>query len=118
LDTTCHREAERAQGAIEGGGEGRGRKRSQERLSPSANQEQPPRAESEPSSLPKMSTGGYYDIDAILSEEVRVPCVFALDAVGMGMLDPTTSDEDLSQGAKVWTNAFSFRNTKTHIHAT
>lgn len=48
-----------------------------------------------------MSTGGYYDIDAILSEEVRVPCVFALDAVGMGMLDPTTSDEDLSQGAKV-----------------
>lgn len=48
-----------------------------------------------------MSAGGYYDIDSILSEEVRVPCVFALDAVGMGMLDPTTSDEDLSQGAKV-----------------
>lgn len=45
--------------------------------------------------------GGYYDIDSILSEEVRVPCVFTLDAVGMGMLDPTTSDEDLSQGAKV-----------------
>eukprot|EP00752_Nemacystus_decipiens_P004561 g4163.t1 len=48
-----------------------------------------------------MSAGGYYDIDSILSEEVRVPCVFALDAVGMGVLDPTTSDEDLSQGAKV-----------------
>lgn len=49
----------------------------------------------------KMSAGGYYDIDAILSEEIRVPCSFTLDAVGMGVLDPTTSDEDLSQGAKV-----------------
>ncbi|CAM9320591.1 unnamed protein product [Hapterophycus canaliculatus] len=48
-----------------------------------------------------MSTGGYYDIDSILSEEVRVPCTFTLDAIGMGVLDPTTSDEDLSQGAKV-----------------
>lgn len=46
-------------------------------------------------------SGGYYDIDAILSEEIRVPTVFTLDAVGMGMLDPTTSEEDLSQGAKV-----------------
>ncbi|CAM9887482.1 unnamed protein product [Ectocarpus sp. 4 AP-2014] len=48
-----------------------------------------------------MAAGGYYDIDTILSEEIRVPCVFTLDAVGMGVLDPTTSDEDLSQGAKV-----------------
>ena len=30
-----------------------------------------------------------------------MPCVFTLDAMGMGMLDPTTSEEDLAQGAKV-----------------
>lgn len=46
-------------------------------------------------------SGGYYDMDAILSEEERVPCVFTLDATGMGMLDPTTSEEDLAQGTKV-----------------
>ncbi|CAN0109421.1 unnamed protein product, partial [Sphacelaria rigidula] len=37
-------------------------------------------------------------MDSILSEEERVPCIFTLDAVGMGMLDPTTSEEDLAQG--------------------
>eukprot|EP00904_Undaria_pinnatifida_P000017 jgi/Undpi1/10015/HiC_scaffold_28.g12469.m1 len=46
-------------------------------------------------------SGGYYDLESILSEEERVPCVFTLDAMGMGMLDPTTSEEDLAQGAKV-----------------
>lgn len=46
-------------------------------------------------------SGGYYDIETILGEEERVPCVFTLDAMGMGTLDPTTSDEDLRQGAKV-----------------
>lgn len=62
-----------------------------------------------------MSAGGYYDIDSILSEEVRVPCVFALDAVGMGMLDPTTSDEDLSQGAKVRRNLLLGRSSRNGI---
>lgn len=46
-------------------------------------------------------SGGYYDLESILSEEERVPCVFTLDAMGMGMLDPTTAEEDLAQGAKV-----------------
>lgn len=45
-------------------------------------------------------SSGYYDMDSILSEEERVPCIFTLDAVGMGMLDPTTSEEDLAQGTK------------------
>lgn len=46
-------------------------------------------------------SGGYYDLEAILSEEERVPCVFTIDAMGMGMLDPTTSEEDLVEGTKV-----------------
>lgn len=46
-------------------------------------------------------SGGYYDLQAILSEEERVPCVFTLDAMGMGVLDPTTSEEDLTKGTKV-----------------
>lgn len=45
-------------------------------------------------------SSGYYDMESILSEEERVPCIFTLDAVGMGMLDPTTSEEDLAQGTK------------------
>lgn len=40
-------------------------------------------------------------MESILSEEERVPCVFTLDAMGMGMLDPTTAEEDLAQGTKV-----------------
>ncbi|CAM9848663.1 unnamed protein product [Choristocarpus tenellus] len=46
-------------------------------------------------------SGTYYDLDTILSEEERVPCIFTLDAVGMGMLDPTTADDDLTKGTKV-----------------
>ncbi|CAN0202822.1 unnamed protein product [Discosporangium mesarthrocarpum] len=46
-------------------------------------------------------TDTYFDLDNILSEEERIPCVFNLDAVGMGMLDPTSVDEDITQGTKV-----------------
>lgn len=45
--------------------------------------------------------GRYYDVESILSEEERIPCVFTLNAVGMGVLDPTTSEEDLARGTKV-----------------
>lgn len=46
-------------------------------------------------------TERYYDIDSILSEEERVPCTFALDAVGMGFLDQSNTEEDLERGTKV-----------------
>lgn len=48
---------------------------------------------------------GYYDMDAILSEDERIPCVFTLDAVGMGVLDPTTAEDDLAEGTKVHSTA-------------
>lgn len=44
---------------------------------------------------------GYYDVDSILSEEEKLPCVCTLDAIGMGFLDPSTTEEDLARGTKV-----------------
>lgn len=41
------------------------------------------------------------DLDAILSEEERIPCVFQMDAQGLGFLDPTNDRSNLQQGAKV-----------------
>ena len=43
----------------------------------------------------------YWDIDACLSEETRVPGIFTVDAVNLGYLDPSTEDEDLEAGTKV-----------------
>lgn len=43
----------------------------------------------------------YLDIDEILSEEERVPCVFQLDASGLGSLDPTNHSPDLPAHSKV-----------------
>ncbi|KAG5177454.1 hypothetical protein JKP88DRAFT_261455 [Tribonema minus] len=45
--------------------------------------------------------GSFFDIDAILMEDERVPCVFLEEAVGMGMLDPSQENEDLPKGANV-----------------
>lgn len=46
-------------------------------------------------------TGGYYDVENILAEDEKLPCICKLDAIGMGFLDPATTDEDLAQGTKV-----------------
>jgi GINS complex subunit 3 len=44
--------------------------------------------------------GSYYDIDTILMEEERIPCVFTEEAIGMGVLDPSSEGEDLPAGTK------------------
>lgn len=43
----------------------------------------------------------YLDIDLILSEEERIPCVFNLDAEGLGSLDASVESEDLPSGSRV-----------------
>lgn len=41
------------------------------------------------------------DLDAILSEEERIPCQFSVDAIGLGFLDPSNDRPHLQQGARV-----------------
>jgi GINS complex subunit 3 len=41
------------------------------------------------------------DLDAVLSQEERIPCIFQYDAQGLGFLDPMNERTNLSQGAKV-----------------
>lgn len=41
------------------------------------------------------------DLDAILSEEERIPCQFSVDAIGLGFLDPSNERPHLQQGARV-----------------
>mmetsp|Transcript_17789 Transcript_17789/g.28031 ORF Transcript_17789/g.28031 Transcript_17789/m.28031 type:complete len:206 (+) Transcript_17789:41-658(+) len=48
-----------------------------------------------------MSGNSYYDIDCFLAEEERIPCTFQIDALGMGELDPSTREEDISKGDTV-----------------
>eukprot|EP00753_Platysulcus_tardus_P000194 PLAT10118.1.p1 GENE.PLAT10118.1~~PLAT10118.1.p1 ORF type:complete len:207 (-),score=24.14 PLAT10118.1:82-654(-) len=43
----------------------------------------------------------YYDIDAILSEEERVPVVFNVAGSGLGYLDPASIEDNLAQGSRV-----------------
>lgn len=43
----------------------------------------------------------YLDIDEILSEEERLPCVFLHDAASLGNLDPTADSADLLAQTKV-----------------
>lgn len=43
----------------------------------------------------------YYDIEEILYEDERVPCVFNTDAINLGYLDPGRMDDDLEEGCKV-----------------
>ena len=45
--------------------------------------------------------GKHLDIDRLLSEGERVPCVFNQDAEGLGHLDTTSEDQTLPQGSKV-----------------
>lgn len=43
----------------------------------------------------------YLDIDEILSEEERIPCIFTIDASGLGYLDSTNNFTDLPAHSKV-----------------
>ncbi|CAN0191718.1 unnamed protein product, partial [Phaeothamnion confervicola] len=43
---------------------------------------------------------GYFNIEAILQAEERVPCTFQSDAQDMGVLDPTTGEQHLRAGSK------------------
>ncbi|GBG25839.1 DNA replication complex GINS protein PSF3 [Hondaea fermentalgiana] len=42
----------------------------------------------------------YYDLDAILAEEERVPTTFLSDAQDLGILDSSSDNDDLSRGTK------------------
>lgn len=44
---------------------------------------------------------GYLDIDTLLSEEERVPCVFRIEVPGLGFLDPSNDETYLPEGARV-----------------
>ena len=45
---------------------------------------------------------GYLDIDTILAEEERLPCIFNSDAKGLAFLDQTITDhQDLPKGARI-----------------
>jgi GINS complex subunit 3 len=43
----------------------------------------------------------FLDIDEILSEEERLPCIFSVDASGLGGLDPAIESHDLPAHSKV-----------------
>ena len=43
----------------------------------------------------------YLDIDHILAEEERLPCLFNVDANNMGVLDPSIRSPHLLAGSKV-----------------
>ena len=43
----------------------------------------------------------FLDIDLILSEEERLPCVFQVDAANMGHFDSTVQEKDLPKNARV-----------------
>lgn len=43
----------------------------------------------------------YYDLDDILAEETKIPCVFAIDGHGLGFLDERAGARDIEAGAKV-----------------
>lgn len=43
----------------------------------------------------------HLDIDALLSEEERVPCIFKSEADGLGFLDRSGEFDDLNAGTKV-----------------
>jgi hypothetical protein len=43
----------------------------------------------------------FLDIDQILSEEERIPCVFRLDAKGLGFLDATVESDDIAASTRV-----------------
>eukprot|EP01039_Chlorochromonas_danica_P003972 gene3973-4346_t len=44
---------------------------------------------------------GYLDIDTLLCEEERIPCVFRLEVPGLGFLDPNNDSSTLPAGARV-----------------
>lgn len=47
------------------------------------------------------STGGYYDVRAILAEDTDVPVTFATGVVEIGkILDPSGGEKDLAKGTK------------------
>lgn len=48
-----------------------------------------------------MALGNYFDIDAILVEDERVPCVFNTSAFNLGHLDPGKGDKDLQEGSRI-----------------
>lgn len=43
----------------------------------------------------------YFDVDEILGEEDRLPCVFATAVFNLGALDPSSSSKDLAEGSRV-----------------
>lgn len=43
----------------------------------------------------------YLDIDTVLSEEERIPCVFQMNVPGLGFLDPSNDQSYLPAGARV-----------------
>eukprot|EP01031_Cornospumella_fuschlensis_P029507 gene29507-35615_t len=45
--------------------------------------------------------GKFLDLDTLLSEEERVPCVFKLEIPGLGFLDPNNDHSTLPAGARV-----------------
>src|SRR5690348_4494368 len=44
---------------------------------------------------------GYLDIDNLLGEEERLPCVFTSGGTGMGSLDPTLNSHNLPAKSRV-----------------
>lgn len=48
-----------------------------------------------------MALGDYYDIDSILVEEERAPCVFKTSAFNLGYLDPGKGGDDLAGGTRI-----------------
>jgi len=43
----------------------------------------------------------YLDIDQLLAEEERIPCIFSVDAHSLGSLDSTLQSDDLPAHSKV-----------------
>ncbi|BFZ53127.1 DNA replication protein [Savitreella phatthalungensis] len=47
-----------------------------------------------------MTSGGYYDIDAILATQQKLPCTFRLDVPGLGFLE-SEETHDIKEGQRV-----------------
>lgn len=43
----------------------------------------------------------FLDVDTVLSEEERIPCIFEYEAVSLGFLDPTAESPHLPENSKV-----------------
>ncbi|CCG81782.1 DNA replication complex GINS protein psf-3 [Taphrina deformans PYCC 5710] len=45
-------------------------------------------------------SGGYYDIDAILTTQQKLPCTFKFDIPGLGHLE-SSDTKDIKEGSRV-----------------